>query len=164
MPRHPPNALTSLTTGTVEPLSRFAGRWPSHHSSRARGLVELDPTEHHARSFIRRPNDACSISLDFTRCSTINHLQNAIALLLTFEMHALVVCISFVLRTSFIYSVVSETSIQAGVGQERFELSTPRLSSVCSNQLSYWPAYGSVSQDRIASHTHSRHKPQVAEV
>ena len=25
------------------------------------------------------------------------------------------------------------------VGQERFELSTPRLSSVCSNQLSYWP-------------------------
>ena len=25
------------------------------------------------------------------------------------------------------------------MGQERFELSTPRLSSVCSNQLSYWP-------------------------
>src|SRR6185369_14970991 len=25
------------------------------------------------------------------------------------------------------------------VGQERFELSTPRLSSVFSNQLSYWP-------------------------
>ena len=25
------------------------------------------------------------------------------------------------------------------VGQERFELSTPRLSSVCSNQLSYRP-------------------------
>ena len=25
------------------------------------------------------------------------------------------------------------------VGLERFELSTPRLSSVCSNQLSYWP-------------------------
>ena len=25
------------------------------------------------------------------------------------------------------------------VGQERLELSTPRLSSVCSNQLSYWP-------------------------
>ena len=25
------------------------------------------------------------------------------------------------------------------MGQERFELSTPRLSSACSNQLSYWP-------------------------
>ena len=25
------------------------------------------------------------------------------------------------------------------MGQERLELSTPRLSSVCSNQLSYWP-------------------------
>lgn len=25
------------------------------------------------------------------------------------------------------------------VGQEGFEPSTPRLSSVCSNQLSYWP-------------------------
>jgi hypothetical protein len=36
------------------------------------------------------------------------------------------------------------------VGQERLELSTPRLSSVCSNQLSYWPILDSVSQDRIA--------------
>src|SRR3954470_17049439 len=41
VPRHPPNALTSLTTGTVaslQPLSfrssvsSRAGRWPSHHS------------------------------------------------------------------------------------------------------------------------------------
>jgi hypothetical protein len=44
----------------------------------------------------------------------------------------------FVLRTSFNYSVI-RASDSAGVGQERFELSTPRLSSVCSNQLSYWP-------------------------
>ena len=60
------------------------------------------------------------------------------------------------LRTSFIYSIVKLTvqppdlqltdydiGVPAGhldrVGQERFELSTPRLSSVCSNQLSYWP-------------------------
>ena len=41
------------------------------------------------------------------------------------------------------------------MGLERFELSTPRLSSVCSNQLSYRPSYYfsfkepmSVSQDR----------------
>jgi hypothetical protein len=34
----------------------------------------------------------------------------------------------------------AKASPEAGrVGQERFELSTPRLSSVCSNQLSYWP-------------------------
>ena len=32
------------------------------------------------------------------------------------------------------------------VGQERFELSTPRLSSVCSNQLSYWPAWIGLSR------------------
>ena len=48
------------------------------------------------------------------------------------------------LRTSFIYSIVtvrlSSSSFElASVGQERFELSTPRLSSACSNQLSYWP-------------------------
>ena len=44
------------------------------------------------------------------------------------------------LRTSFIYSVFSGIQpSRLAVGQERFELSTPRLSSVCSNQLSYWP-------------------------
>src|SRR5690606_30632441 len=30
--------------------------------------------------------------------------------------------------------------VEAVVGPDRFELSTPRLSSVCSNQLSYGPA------------------------
>jgi hypothetical protein len=30
------------------------------------------------------------------------------------------------------------------VGQARLELATPRLSSVCSNQLSYWPVYSCV--------------------
>ena len=44
------------------------------------------------------------------------------------------------LRTSFNYSIIRSDGVDsAGVGQERFELSTPRLSSVCSNQLSYWP-------------------------
>ena len=32
------------------------------------------------------------------------------------------------------------------VGLDRFELSTPRLSSVCSNQLSYWPSSTSPSK------------------
>jgi hypothetical protein len=31
-------------------------------------------------------------------------------------------------------------SVEAVVGPDRFELSTPRLSSVCSNQLSYGPS------------------------
>ena len=54
-----------------------------------------------------------------------------------------------VLHTSFIYSIVNAFDVP--VGQERLELSTPRLSSVCSNQLSYWPVAASVSQDRLAS-------------
>jgi hypothetical protein len=33
------------------------------------------------------------------------------------------------------------------VGQERLELSTPRLSSVCSNQLSYWPIVRSLKTE-----------------
>ena len=46
-----------------------------------------------------------------------------------------------------------QASVLAGVGQARFELATPRLSSACSNQLSYWPKrrFRSPSQDRIAS-------------
>jgi hypothetical protein len=39
------------------------------------------------------------------------------------------------------------------VGQERFELSTPRLSSVCSNQLSYWPV-GLIGLSRPNSKPH----------
>jgi hypothetical protein len=45
-------------------------------------------------------------------------------------------------RASFNYSVFNRRRDQLSgraVGQERLELSTPRLSSACSNQLSYWP-------------------------
>ena len=45
-------------------------------------------------------------------------------------------------RASFNYSIfrfVARAYCFRTVGQERLELSTPRLSSVCSNQLSYWP-------------------------
>ena len=44
----------------------------------------------------------------------------------------------FTLRSTIQFS--AEPVVQLVVGQERLELSTPRLSSVCSNQLSYWPA------------------------
>ena len=38
----------------------------------------------------------------------------------------------------------SLVSVEAVVGPDRFELSTPRLSSVCSNQLSYGPSPAAV--------------------
>jgi hypothetical protein len=49
-----------------------------------------------------------------------------------------------------IYSVVRERELQKPkpVGLARLELATPRLSSVCSNQLSYRP--WSVAQNQIA--------------
>jgi hypothetical protein len=37
------------------------------------------------------------------------------------------------------------------VGLSRFELLTPRLSSVCSNQLSYRPGYSSTTFQRTVS-------------
>ena len=61
-------------------------------------------------------------------------------------------CISscFALRSTIQFSADSQL-ISAGVGQERFELSTPRLSSVCSNQLSYWPAWIGLSRPNSKS-------------
>ncbi len=43
------------------------------------------------------------------------------------------------LAKPMLYQLSYAPENQEIVGQERFELSTPRLSSVCSNQLSYWP-------------------------
>jgi hypothetical protein len=68
--------------------------------------------------------------------------------------------LTFCARTSFNYLIFIRRAAVARrpVGQGRFELPTPRLSSACSNQLSYWPATHvgsatgrqSVPQDRIA--------------
>ena len=58
----------------------------------------------------------------------------------------------FALRSTIQLSSPPGLIGRLAVGQARFELATPRLSSVCSNQLSYWPVrLRSVSQDRIAS-------------
>jgi hypothetical protein len=49
----------------------------------------------------------------------------------------------FVLHASFNYLIFIHADQKLGgfrVGQARLELATPRLSSACSNQLSYWPA------------------------
>ena len=48
-------------------------------------------------------------------------------------------CSCFVHLFSFQSSRRGPAGLAHTVGQERLELSTPRLSSVCSNQLSYWP-------------------------
>jgi hypothetical protein len=60
--------------------------------------------------------------------------------------------LGFVLHASFNYGVfmTEPAGRSVRVGQARLELATPRLSSACSNQLSYWPADRSVAQDRIA--------------
>jgi hypothetical protein len=42
------------------------------------------------------------------------------------------------------------------MGLERFELSTPRLSSVCSNQLSYRPEFFQAARHFIARHLKDR--------
>ena len=61
------------------------------------------------------------------------------------RFHAIVIPdalrVFFTFRTSFNYSVFRSRAPSSGpaVGQARFELATPRLSSVCSHQLSYWP-------------------------
>ena len=56
----------------------------------------------------------------------------------------------FALRSTIQLSAESSIS-ELAVGQERFELSTPRLSSVCSNQLSYWPAWIGLSRPNSKS-------------
>jgi hypothetical protein len=50
----------------------------------------------------------------------------------------------FLSRKNFFLQKEAKTLINASqrlVGQGGFEPPTPRLSSVCSNQLSYWPKY-----------------------
>ncbi len=105
VPRHPPNALTSLTTETVEPRNITARGSPADGqviTPSSSWFSRCSTARAHARTFIRRPIDACSISLDFSRCSTINHLQNANALLLTSSSSALV-CEELIRASHFVH-------------------------------------------------------------
>jgi hypothetical protein len=104
VPRHPPNALTSLTTITFCPSSDFS----------AEAL----------RQAVKSMSLFAFVSAVFPR----NRDPRRYTRLFTF-------------RTSFNYSVFRSRDPVGGpaVSQARFELATPRLSSVCSNQLSYWP-------------------------
>jgi hypothetical protein len=153
VPRHPPNALTSLTTKTVaslrcshsfEPLRQMAKL--SHTStSRPLPLPRPDGLGSSGQQFRRHTarvvrcgdhpiHDACSSQSWDIASSTISFLTSSSGL--SRDGHRARSC--FTLRSSIRLSSVPVRD-QLAVGQERFELSTPRLSSVCSNQLSYWP-------------------------
>ena len=71
-------------------------------------------------------------------------------------------CSCFALRSTIELSRKTNSSV--GVGQERFELSTPRLSSVCSNQLSYWP-FGLIGLSRpnskLTEDVGNQHRPNL---
>ena len=186
-PRHPPNALTSLTTRNVAlsaapaALSRQAcawraarpaassrsGRWPSHHVYNRRRRAWVTRVEQSHRN-------AC---FDFVlhaasgRTEGTLRVARSISCLTSSSRNAsrrdrvLVRASHFVQLFDF-----QDRRYSAGrVGQERLELSTPRLSSVCSNQLSYWPVWliglsrpnsKSVDCGRIASWCRAAHAVQ----
>jgi hypothetical protein len=149
VPRHPPSALTSLTTG-----KRLL---PSTCLTTGLRAAPADGQAINLFSPLYPIIGACFVThIRTSTSSTIDHLK----LLTIRAREACSFQSSFVLRTSFNYSIFRFFAAQARylqlarVGQERLELSTPRLSSACSNQLSYWPntigRIRSVSQDRIA--------------
>ena len=129
VPRHPPNALTSLTTDNLLLPLRPRARL------RRSGNGSISPSRRSGRRSSPRLLFAFSGSHDFARSYRDPRATLWTRLFI------------FALRSTIEFS---RPAVRARVGQERFELSTPRLSSACSNQLSYWPASRSVSQDRIA--------------
>ena len=154
-PRHPPSALTSLTTRTValstthlkltmcslESLRQVA---KSSHTSlnrrRNTRVVHCDEyLPYMTLVFVFLSADALFVCRrDFASSTIISICIFCLTSSSLLKYLTAFLASSFVLRTSFNYLII-KASKPAGVGQERFELSTPRLSSVCSNQLSYWP-------------------------
>ena len=151
MPRHPPNALTSLTTGTYCSLLR-----------QSYGPVELETLRQMAKSsrsssFAVPQRRLLRLISNFSlgsQCDVARSNFNKrrfLCDLLTFEQLTWMVraaqsCMHFVQLFSFQMGQL----IQLVVGQERLELSTPRLSSVCSNQLSYWPVRPSINRTSLS--------------
>ena len=179
VPRHPPNALNSLTTkpfgSRVFPLatrrqlakaraSPSSGPTPTTRPDRCVGAAPRCSRTHVRSAPVLAPPCARLARYGFGTHSSLQAASPAAWYPRRFlsDSHTHVVVLS---RASFIYSIVSDCSNSAAlsscavalrplqVGQERLELSTPRLSSVCSNQLSYWPLVQSVSQSRIAKIT-----------
>ena len=132
VPRHPPNALTSLTTTnfcTPLPSLAFPQRLvPKRSGSGAspRLLFAWPRARVSARDSFPR--------IDPRRSAACFHATSLSILMRTSTSFFLYV---LALRSSIRFSIADPGG--PVVGQARFELATPRLSSVCSNQLSYWP-------------------------
>jgi hypothetical protein len=116
-PRHPPSTLNNLTIKCLE-LMRSACLWPRRPLPRltTRVLLLADtkpPSQLLLLPLLSLLLSMISLGRENLRCSLQKHRRPS--------------------RTSDGDHVVV-------VGLDRFELSTPRLSSVCSNQLSYRPS------------------------
>ena len=138
-PRHPPNALNSLTTETwcispsstpnpfrssvspFEPLRQMAKSSRTSNNVFRRQVVRVVRLLFHWPSFSgnEQPAGVIPIKTLVLRVARSIHSDSC-----------------FTLRSTIQFSGPAASWF---VGQERLELSTPRLSSVCSNQLSYWP-------------------------
>ncbi len=98
---------------------------------RARALVTYPKTLRHAPPRrCRRGGRDFAVSCELARLDSYSPARDCAWTSLT-----------FCARTSFNYLIFNRRAIaRRPVGQGRLELPTPRLSSACSNQLSYWPA------------------------
>jgi hypothetical protein len=141
VPRHPPNALTSLTTRKrcFSPLV----------------LTHVPRVAPVGGQVITRLHIAFAVSERGSRPDHVSHTKTLVDFVVELalsELGTLRVARSSIcacwrksdqFRASHFVQLFSchptRPDSVVGVGQERFELSTPRLSSVCSNQLSYWP-------------------------
>jgi hypothetical protein len=150
VPRHPPNALTSLTTENVAlsaELADFhllallrvapaAGQAINQSPFRKGHARVVHDLSHQRRlyclfDFFEVARSLLSICLTSSSSASQQRARSCFALRSSIQLSRL---------TSSSSSEAKRPANQlARVGQERFELSTPRLSSVCSNQLSYWP-------------------------
>ena len=155
MPRHPPNALTSLTTRNSAPLAWRTGTVPSR-SAMSTFLYRFDPR----RSDIAHPlrltlvgvagappgteGSQAGVTVANVQDSSVSHIVSATSLW-NYPSGRGCACSCFVQ----LFNCQRRPAFQsAGVGQERLELSTPRLSSACSNQLSYWPGWPLIGPSR----------------
>jgi hypothetical protein len=160
VPRHPPNALTSLTTGNLSVDLRLTAAVARRHlrGVPAHGQV-VSVYNVIRRSLVRtweRRADCPRLrsqTLGHHTPAGLTHVGRRRCCLVVSKTRAIRTSFScapqpqgleldMLARASFNYSIFIVAATQGrAVGQERFELSTPRLSSVCSNQLSYWPAW-----------------------
>jgi hypothetical protein len=129
MPRHPPCALSSLT----QPCCRLCCLPTYGLKTRVQCTMHTDPSNH---------QDASRIAL--VTCNQIRVTARLFSFQSAFRnggngTRTRDPRLAKPMLYQLSYSPVLPLQKWRGVGLERLELSTPRLSSVCSNQLSYRP-------------------------